>query len=992
MSASMPHARSRSLATVHAVPRPGPTLRFSAAAPAFWPPGVDQHVTFVDLPTHRVPRAVEPFVPDLQELAALGDGVRALQTADGTYLNRAAATELLRHSSRVLARIARGLPGPLAEVIVARARELETGSRLQLIASQVALDEDPLVIRCGPMAGWRTRTAGAMHGVIASYPVAALNQMIATADRLVDDGDAFLRDFFDRDDLFLSAPPAFMGTRLLACGGEPNTYPKHFAYFFPEDEGARLSAQKTVLFADVYERRFDRISGPLAVRLLRPARTSVARDDAGTVLPLWFRGHDIGHGLRTAPDGPAARRVLAVWDAMVLDETLADVVGYALLGAGPWGQKFGIDATAAGRVFLGELLRYLRRGLSWFPDSDAAMVELGYLVAGGFVRVERGDGRLEWNAADLLDGLEALGKELVAGLFGHDLPRLQRLLSTAAAARDGMLRDFFRLLRDGCRDIPTTLAYNAVVLDAPPPEHPRGPRLARLVARTESAGPSSAAPDGRPSSKQALLSRWLSGDAVPLPSGSVVITRRPPGQPAPFSLGQLRILESETLRPGRDTTYNLFYVFRLRGALDVAVLRRALGEIVARHEVLRLRAVSAADGTFRLLIDREVAVAIPVEDLGGLPADVAEAQAREQAEASGTAPFDLAAGPVFRLRLYRLQPGDHVMLMAIHHIAFDEWSMGVVLRELQALYTAFSTGRPSPLAPLPIQYGDYAYWEGQWLQGVVLERQRAFWRETLDETLPVHWLPGRRSAPREPFTRGQFPIVMPRSLTDAVKAYSRRQRVSPFSTLLAAFTALIHWLTGAQDVVVGNPLANRHRTGLEGLIGFLVNSLPTRTSVAGDPTFDELVRRTVAAGRETYRHREFPYSWMADVRPGPLRGVPPLQVVFSFQNSPLPALRLPGLTLDPVTFDYGLTTVEVALYLIDAPVLTDAADTYAGMLRYNASLYDAGAMHALWEDFQQVLHETLARPGRRLSQLSPPTLLAWAGERPSAAPESGLAS
>jgi hypothetical protein len=282
----------------------------------------------------------------------------------------------------------------------------------------------------------------------------------------------------------------------------------------------------------------------------------------------------------------------------------------------------------------------------------------------------------------------------------------------------------------------------------------------------------------------------------------------------PASYAQQRLWFMDQLEPG-SAFYNIPAAVRLTGRLDAAALERALAEIVRRHETLRttfaveddlpVQAIAAV-GTF----------ALPLTDLCGLPETEREAAVARLAAQEARAPFDLARGPLFRARLLQLGTDDHVVLLTLHHIISDGWSMGVLVREIALLYTAYSTGRPSPLPDLPIQYADYTVWQRERLEGGGLEQQAAYWQQQLGGELPVLKLPSDRPRPPvQSFRGGACSATLPAALVARLKELARAEDATLFILLLAAFQTLLYRLTGQDDVCVGSPIAGRTRPELE---------------------------------------------------------------------------------------------------------------------------------------------------------------------------------
>jgi Non-ribosomal peptide synthetase modules and related proteins len=317
------------------------------------------------------------------------------------------------------------------------------------------------------------------------------------------------------------------------------------------------------------------------------------------------------------------------------------------------------------------------------------------------------------------------------------------------------------------------------------------------------------------------------------------------------------------------------------------------------------------------VIGSALGVALPVVELQGLSAGAQEAELKRLAAEEAGRPFDLARGPLLRVCLLRLGEEAHGVLLTLHHIVSDGWSMGVFIRELSALYQAFSTGVPSPLAELPIQYVDFAQWQRQWLSGEVLEGQLKYWREQLAGAPALLELPTDRPRPAVQSFRGASePLALDAELTHALKALSQRAGVTLFMTLLGAFMALLARYSGQEDIVVGSPIANRNRSETEALIGFFVNTLVLRVDLSGNPPFEELLGRVRQVALAAYAHQEVPFERVVEaLRPQrSLSHSPLFQVMFVLQNVPFEALELPGLSLSPlalesVTAKFDLTLV-----------------------------------------------------------------------------------
>ncbi len=395
------------------------------------------------------------------------------------------------------------------------------------------------------------------------------------------------------------------------------------------------------------------------------------------------------------------------------------------------------------------------------------------------------------------------------------------------------------------------------------------------------------------------------------------------GGPYPLSFSQQRLWFLDRLEPG-SAAYNLPDALRLRGRLDPALLARVLGEIVRRHEVLRT--------TFGLVAGRPVQTVsppgpfpLPRIDLDDLPAAAAEREARRLAEEDAALPFDLARGPHLRARLLRLTASgaEHVVLLNLHHIVSDGWSVAVLVRELTLLYGAFSAGRPSPLPELPIQYADFADWQHRELSGEVLAGHLQYWRERLAGAPSLLALPTDRPRPAVASPRGaHFRVILPAGLQAALRRIAQREGDTLFMVLLAAFAVVLGRHSGQEDVVVGAPIANRTHREIEGLIGFFVNTLVLRVdllALGAEGRFVDLLRQVHATMLGAYTHQDFPFERLVEeLQPARDLSYPPLyQVAFALQNVPQGTLTLPGLTFEAVEIPGRSAVVDLTLEAVE---------------------------------------------------------------------------
>ncbi|HYG61196.1 MAG TPA: amino acid adenylation domain-containing protein, partial [Thermoanaerobaculia bacterium] len=442
------------------------------------------------------------------------------------------------------------------------------------------------------------------------------------------------------------------------------------------------------------------------------------------------------------------------------------------------------------------------------------------------------------------------------------------------------------------------------------------------------------------------------------------------GGPLPLSFAQERLWFIEQLQPGTPT-YNVVIAAVLDGRLDAGALARGLATIVERHEALRTRfpISGGADGSPVQVIDPPPAWVLPQVDLSGLPAGSREAAAQALLDGESRRPFDLAAGPLLRAVLLRLSPEEHVALIAAHHIVVDGWSMQVLTRELTALYAAEVVGEPSPLAPLPIQYADFAHWQRQWLSGEALASQLAFWRERLAGAPAVLDLPLDRPRPAlQSFRGARQELTLDSAVAAALRGLARRTGSTLFMTLLAAFDVLLQRWSGATDLVVGTPSANRDREEIEGLIGFFVNTLALRADLAGDPAFPELLGRVREATLAAYTHQDLPFEKIvAELKPErDLAYTPVFQVMFLLQAmnaGTLGDVELPGLTMRFPEVETETTKFDLIVSFDESPA------GLGGEWRYNVDLFDGTTMRRMTRHFAVLLAGIAADPERPLPEL-----------------------
>src|SRR5262245_37186760 len=431
---------------------------------------------------------------------------------------------------------------------------------------------------------------------------------------------------------------------------------------------------------------------------------------------------------------------------------------------------------------------------------------------------------------------------------------------------------------------------------------------------------------------------------------------RPRVGPVALSFAQERLWFLERLGLV-GSAYNMPAAFRLQGRLDARALERSLAELVRRHENLRTR-FETIDGEGAQVIDPPGAFRLEVVDLSQLPEQEREAEALRRRQAEIEQPFDLTRGPLFRVSLLRLGSEDHLLLMTMHHIISDGWSIGIMIRELGALYAGFIQGRPARLPELKAQYADYAVWQREWLSGVVVEKQLEYWKEKL-ERAPVLELPTVGPGPATPSFKGAaVRFELSAELTAGLKKLGREEGATLYMTLLAALEALLGRWSGQQDFVVGSPIAGRRYRETEGLIGFFVNILALRVDLGGRTSFRELLGRVKEVTLGAYGRQDMPFERLvAELQPQrDLSRQPLFQIVFTLQNLPQEELELPGLKLRPIGSGRVSSKFDVTI------ALQETSAGLRGVLEYATDLFDPATVERLMDHWKRLLEGAVVNP------------------------------
>jgi amino acid adenylation domain-containing protein len=464
--------------------------------------------------------------------------------------------------------------------------------------------------------------------------------------------------------------------------------------------------------------------------------------------------------------------------------------------------------------------------------------------------------------------------------------------------------------------------------------------------------------------KRMLLEKRLQG-ALRNTAREAVITRGTHSGGAPLSFAQQRLWFLEQLSPG-SAVYNIPEALRLHGTLDIAALERSLQEIVRRHEALRTNFL-AVDGQPVQVVKPAANCSVHVIDLRGRAAAERDPEVRRLAEEEARRPFDLTRDLMMRATLLRLTTSEHVLLLTMHHIASDAWSIGVLYQELSALYEGFTKGKATALPDLPIQYADYSVWQRDWMQGKVLDRELSYWKEKLAGAPEFMNLPTDRPRPlKQSYCGTRRALVLPGKLTRELKNYSQAKGVTLFMTLLSAFKVLLHRYSRQDDIVVDSPIAGRSRMETEPLIGFFVNTLVLRTQLNRQMSFNDVVALVRKTTLEAYAHQELPFEKLIEhLQPERSLSMTPFaQTMFAVQNALSDDLRLPGIIAAPFDVDNGTSKFDLML------TVTDQQSTLSASIEYNTDLYDEATINRMLGHYQILLQAIIENPNQWIGSLA----------------------
>ncbi|ARU62807.1 hypothetical protein CBW65_18890 [Tumebacillus avium] len=421
----------------------------------------------------------------------------------------------------------------------------------------------------------------------------------------------------------------------------------------------------------------------------------------------------------------------------------------------------------------------------------------------------------------------------------------------------------------------------------------------------------------------------------------------------------------DQLAPG-NPFYNMPNAVRLTGKLDADVLTDTVNEVIYRHETLRTSFEMQEDG-LKQVVHAELAIDIPLTDLQHLPEAERFDKGMELArEEEFKRPFDLSQAPFIRARLLRLAPEEHLLLITLHHIISDGWSMGVFFTELAAIYDAFAKDQPVPLPELSIQYADFAEWQYNHLSGQVLDDQLGYWKNRLSGSVPVLQLPTDKPRPAVQSNNGRtYNHFLKPELVQKLQAFNQQERATLFMTLLAAYQVLLARWTGQEDIWVGTPIAGRNVKGIEQLIGFFVNTLVMRSDLSGNPTFRELLRTVHTNALDAFAHQDLPFEKLVEeLAPERNRSHPPLfQVMFALQNTPREVVHLQDLTMSPVRYDNGTSKFDISLNCVEKP------EGFLCAIEYCSDLFEEATIVRFVEHYENLVGALVDNPDQKVFEL-----------------------
>jgi len=430
----------------------------------------------------------------------------------------------------------------------------------------------------------------------------------------------------------------------------------------------------------------------------------------------------------------------------------------------------------------------------------------------------------------------------------------------------------------------------------------------------------------------------------------------------PTSLAQQSFWYLDRLDPG-NPCWNIAVRFRLVGPLDVSLLHRSIDEIVCRHDVLRT-SFALIDGALAQIIHSEAAIPLPLDDLTGLAVAARDAEEERRTITEAALPFDLKSGPLLRVRLLKLAEQEHMLLLTIHHIVSDGWSIGLFSDEIAAHYEALSSGNRSTSPDLPLQYADYTIWKNEQNESAIGEQHRSYWQMKL-ANLPVCEIPPDYPRPAGNTQRAYIlSLLLPASLTDSLAALARNQGCTLYTLSLAALKMLIAHYAGQQDVYVGTLLAGRDRVELEPLIGAFINTIILRTDLSGDPTFLDLLARVQRTVEEGMAHQDLHFQQVVEALR--LKRDPNRPTVYSinfiYQRDFVKPLQFAGLSMTPVPSKSPGAIYDLNFFMVRR------SDGWRLSCEYNCDMYEAVAINRMIGQLRHLLEQIVTNPNRGLSE------------------------
>ena len=601
-----------------------------------------------------------------------------------------------------------------------------------------------------------------------------------------------------------------------------------------------------------------------------------------------------------------------------------------------------LDTTGESARLIGYVVTPESQDLHALKDKLAQRLP-DYMVPSVLVRLDRlpltGNGKLDRKALPQADAMQAKekGAEFVA-------PRTDIERTLAA-----IWQEVLKLERIGIHDNFFALGGDSIL-------------SLQIIARARAKGL-------KLLPKQVFEQQTIAGLAQLLDKSEVSATLplKPSGREGllPLSFAQQRLWFLHRLEPD-SAAYNVPALLRFSGVLDTGALKAAFNALVMRHEILRTT-FKEIDGAAVQEIVPHAEVALPVIDLAFLSGESQAAEMQRFMIEDAAQPFDLTSVPLLRMTLLKLAETEHVLLLSLHHIVSDGWSLNVLVREFATLYVAFRAGQPASLPPLPIQYADFALWQRATLTGVALERELAYWKAQLGNEQPVLELPTDRPRPAVARPDGaKYRFTLDAALTFALRTLSRDQGTTLFMTLKAAFDALLYRLSGQRDIRVGVPIANRNRVELEGLIGFFVNTQVLHSEVDGRERFTGLLQQVKEAALGAQAHQDLPFEQLVEaLQPErDLSRSPLFQVMFNVQRPDFSALNeIPGLRLEAHARDNGTTQFDLSVDI------KEVADDLDAVITYRTDLFDAATIERMAAYYRNLLQAIAAQPDMRIGDI-----------------------